>query len=282
MTLKAPYSEPIIEKVIKTYGANFQRGAVLWKATNRPEDGIAFRFYERETVDVINPAITSGLLSPDHPLIPLISSWSALYSNAISSCDFDPQKGLRKTWIWLGGRRPLDELLNADNVPMQIKALGPKFHALGLDTVRHAAVDWQSSTINLYFWVNGEIDLEQANKLVTLARSPPITQENLAEIKPYLIPSGFTFAATVKADTGHCKRVGIYALRLDGDNLPALGDRLSAFFKDAKSYDQQDVNIVAWSFGGGNAGVADYLKGERSYTGGLLDVLRGWDSPLKD
>ncbi|CRG83396.1 hypothetical protein PISL3812_00747 [Talaromyces islandicus] len=281
-TLKAPCSEAILNNVLTAYEANFHRGAVLWKATTRPEDGISFRFYEREKVDVLEPAIQANLLDPAHPLIPLIKSWANISARAIASCDFDPATGLNKTWVWLGGRPSLKEVLAAPHVPEPIGALGQKFGDVGLDTVRHVAVDWRSSTINIYFWVKGQISLRLANRLLALSGGGPLTRSQLEEIKSFLIPEGFTFATTITAATGDIKRVAIYALRLDGNRLPMVDERMSTFFADAKSYDQRDVNIVAWSFGGGEKGTADYIKGERSYSGELEDVLAGWGSPMKE
>jgi 4-hydroxyphenylpyruvate 3-dimethylallyltransferase len=280
-SLKADYNEDVMDKVLSTYDENFRRGAVLWKATNRPKDGIAFRFYERRKVDVVSPAIKHGLLRDHHAMIPVISSWANLYPSAITSCDFDPARGLSKTWIWLGGRRPVDELLKAPHVPKAIGALEGKLKSIGLDTVRHAAVDWRSSTVNIYFWVRGPLGLEKANDLIALSGAGPINEQKLSEIQPFLRREGFTFATTINAHTGDFKRVAIYALQLDNDRLPAVGDRLATFFREAKSYDKRDMNIVAWSFGGGSTGVSDYIKGERSYGGNLEEVLGGWGSPMQ-
>ncbi|OKL63318.1 hypothetical protein UA08_01803 [Talaromyces atroroseus] len=279
--LRADYNDHVMDKVLEAYDENFHRSAVLWKATNRPKDGIAFRFYERQKVDVIGPAIKHGLLKGHHEMIPLISSWANLYPNAIASCDFDPSKGLNKTWVWLAGRHPVGELLKAPHVPKALCALENKFKSIGLDTVRHAAVDWRSSTVNVYFWVRGPLDVERANSLIALSRAGPIYEQKLAEIQPFLRREGFTFATTIDAHTGDFKRVAIYALQLDNDKLPRVGDRLATFFQDAKSYDKRDLNIIAWSFGGGSTGVSDYIKGERSYSGNLEEVLGGWGSPMQ-
>lgn len=280
-TLRADYNEDVMNTILNSYDENFHRGAVLWKATNRLKDGIAFRFYEREKVDVVGPAIKHGLLRDHHEMIPLISSWADLYPRAIASCDFDPARGLNKTWVWLGGRHPVHELLRAPHVPKAISALEDKLQSMGLDTVRHAAVDWRSSTVNIYFWVRGPLDLDKANGLIALSGSGPIDERKLSEITPLLRQEGFTFATTIDAHTGDFKRVAIYALQIANNNLPQIGDRLATFFRDARSYDKRDVNIVAWSFGGGATGVSDYIKGERSYSGNLEEVLGGWGSPLQ-
>jgi 4-hydroxyphenylpyruvate 3-dimethylallyltransferase len=278
-TLDAGYNEKVMNAVLDTYKENFERGAVLWKATSK-EDGIAFRFYEREKVDVVGPAINHGLIPGNHPMISLITSWANFKENAIASCDFDPAKGLNKTWIWLGGRHPLDELLAAPNVPDTLRSLEPKLKSVGLHTVRHASVDWRSSTVNIYFWVPGPVTLPVANRLIALSGTEPIDEKELATMKPFFKPNGFTVATTIDSATGKFKRVAFYALRLDGNNLPGMGDRLATFFKDAPSHDKTEMNIVAWSFAGGSSGSSNYIKGERSYIGDLEQVLDTWGAPI--
>ncbi|EEA27349.1 conserved hypothetical protein [Talaromyces marneffei ATCC 18224] len=278
-TLNADYNEGVMNAVLNTYKENFERGAVLWKATSK-EDGVAFRFYERKKVDVVGPAINNSLISGNHGMIPLITSWANFKKNAIASCDFDPAKGLCKTWIWLGGRHPTRDLLVAPNVPGTIRSLERKLISAGLHTVRHAAVDWRSSTVNLYFWVPRPLTLPVVNTLITLPGTPPINEEKLTLMKPFFKPNGFTFATTIDTATGKFKRVSFYALRLDGNNLPIMGDQLATFFKDAPSNDKTEMNIVAWSFAGGSNGSSNYIKGERSYIGDLEQVLDAWGSPI--
>lgn len=278
-TLNSGYEEKVMNAILDTYKKNFERGAVLWKATSK-EDGVAFRFYERERVDVVGPAINRGLIPCSHPMIPLITSWADFKENAIASCDFDPAKGLNKTWIWLGGRFSLEELLAAPNVPDTLRSLEPKLKDAGLHTVRHAAVDWRSSTVNIYFWVPGPIALTAVNRLIALSGSEPIDEEALAAMKPFFKPNGFTFATTIDSATGQFKRAAFYALRLDSNNLPVMGDRLATFFKEAPSLDKKEMNIVAWSFAGGPSGSSNYIKGERSYVGDLEQLLNGWGSPI--
>lgn len=278
-TLNSGYNENITNAVLDTYKENFERGAVLWKATSK-EDGVAFRFYEREKVDVVGPAINHGLIPGNHPMIPLITSWVDFKENAIASCDFDPANGLNKTWVWLGGRYPLEELLAAPNVPDTLRALEPKLKAAGLHTVRHAAVDWRSSTVNIYFWVPGPMTLPVVNQLTALSGTEPIDEGQFATMRPFFKPHGFTFATTIDSGTGKFKRVAFYALRLDSNNLPVMGKRLATFFKDAPSNDKTEMNIVAWSFAGGPSGSSNYIKGERSYIGELEQVLNTWGSPI--
>lgn len=276
----AVYDNETMDRILNAYGENFHRGAVLWKATNREQDGVAFRFYERRKVDVIAPALKHGLLNAQNSMIPLILSWANLTENAIASCDFDPAEGLHKTWVWLGDILPLEKLLHAPAVPTQLRPLEHKFKSVDLHYVRHAAVDWHSSTVNIYFWVPEAITHSRVNDLVSLSGAEPISAGTFQGMKSFFRPHAFTFATTIDVKSGTFKRVAFYALRLANNDLPSVGDRLMAFFKEAVSYDSHDLNIVAWSFAGGPGESSNYVKGERSYCGNLEDVLDGWGSPI--
>jgi hypothetical protein len=52
---------------------------------------------------------------------------------------------------------------------------------------------------------------------------------------------------------------------------------MSDFFQETPSYDQEDFNAIAWSFG---EGANTYLKAERSYVGELVQLTKGWNSLL--
>ena len=77
--------------------------------------------------------------------------------------------------------------------------------------------------------------------------------------------------------TGDIKRVGFYALKLPPNTFPEVGERLKTFFEKAPSYDREEMNAVAWSYG---AGGKKYIKAERSYCGRLVPLLRDWRSAL--
>jgi 4-hydroxyphenylpyruvate 3-dimethylallyltransferase len=93
----------------------------------------------------------------------------------------------------------------------------------------------------------------------------------------FTAPDGHTFSVTLRIATGEVERVGFYALRLPAGRFPHIGDRLAAFFRGAPSYDQEEMNAIAWSFGEGGS---RYLKAERSYCGRLVALMREWSSPM--
>lgn len=109
-------------------------------------------------MDCIGIAVAAGFLTADNPLGLMITSLSSLYDGKPEqSCYFDAQMGLTKTWIYLGGKRPLDDILLASHVPKSICGLGPNFQELGLNMVCHVSVDYHFNTVNIYFHLLGPI-----------------------------------------------------------------------------------------------------------------------------
>ncbi|KAF9883645.1 hypothetical protein FE257_003079 [Aspergillus nanangensis] len=275
----APYSQEKTRKVLETFQASFAQGAVLWRVTDRPGDALNYRFYERVSIDAVSCAVGAKLLQPNHPLSELIISWSALYPKAAQqSCDFDAERGFTKIWVYLGDMRPLSDILSVPHVPLSIRNHAATFYDLGLELVRHVAADFTSNTINIYFRAQGPLTLERARSLVRLADLAYILeQEEVEEMRRLLNPVGFTFAVTIDHNTGEIKRVGIYALKLAPGTYPAMAERLNVFFTRAPSYDEEEMNAIAWSFGKRGA---QYVKAERSYCGGLVPLMRQWNSAM--
>ena len=276
--IDAPFSEATTRAVIEAYSQSFHEGAVSWRATSRQGDALNYRFYERRPIDTVGIAIETGLLEPDNPLVSLVTTWSSLYDGEPEqSCDFDAQKGLAKAWIYMGGFRPVDDILGASGVPDSIRRHGPTFHNLGLESVRHVAVDYHSDTVNLYFSVPGLVTEGQAAQFVKLAGCLPPSRNEVDEMRTFLRPAGFTFSVTMAVSTGAIKRVAFYALKIPLGTFPEVGERLKAFLEQAPSYDLEEMNGVAWSYGTGGK---KYIKAERSYCGKLVPLMRGWSTPL--
>jgi 4-hydroxyphenylpyruvate 3-dimethylallyltransferase len=272
----APYSETATIAVLDAYAKNFNNGAVLWRTTDRSGDILNYRFYERHPTDTIAVAVKNGLLEPNNSLAKLVTSWSALYDGVPEqSCDFDSDIGLSKTWVYLGDMRPLDDVLNAPGVPESIRRHRSLFHSLDLNFVRHVAVDYRKHTVNLYFRAQGPISYEQAAKFTNLAESEPPNLMLFTEMAKFISPLGYTFSVTLTSDNGIIERVGFYALKLPEGQFPTIGHRLSTFFSTAPSYDSEEMNAVAWSFGKGGK---TYIKAERSYSGHLVALMKDWNS----
>ncbi|KAJ5745281.1 secondary metabolism biosynthetic enzyme [Penicillium odoratum] len=208
----------------------------------------------------------------------LINSWSALYNEDTEQwCDFHPETGLVKTWVNLKGPRPVDSILSASEVSESVRAHGPAFHRLGLKLVRFVAVDYEGSTMNMYFTAPGPVSETQAAQYTGMAQCTPPTSQEFRDMQSFLNPQGFSFAVTMDYKTGAIKRVAFYALSLPQNELPAVNDRVRTFFTEAPSYDKHPTRIIAWSFGLGDN---KYTKAESSYVGDLATVLKDVDSPL--
>ncbi|MGW2373908.1 aromatic prenyltransferase [Kitasatospora sp. NPDC001683] len=273
------YSEAMTRRVLDAYEESFHRGAVLWRTTDKPDGVLNYRFYERVPVDTVSIAAQTGLLGPHNQTASLISAWSSLYEGSTQLCDFDAVRGLAKTWVYLGGIRPLEEVLGAPGVPDTIRRHHGGFRELGLTSVRHVAVDYQHDTANLYFRVQEGLSPKAAARLLALSRSTPPDETTFKDMVDFTAPDGHTFSVTLRISTGQVERVGIYALRLPAGQFPRLNDRLAAFFSGAPSHDEEEMNAVAWSFG---AGGSRYVKAERSYCGRLVALMREWNSPMTD
>lgn len=279
--LGAPYSESVTRACLETFSASFRRGAVLWRATDKRGGALNYRFYERMPIDTIGLAVNAGLLEPDTQLATLVNVWSSLYGGTPEqSCDFDANTGLVKTWVFLKGLRPLDDVLSAPGIPDSLRIHQATFHSLNLRWVRHVSVDYEKDTVNLYFRAKGPISWEQAVKFNALAGADPPSDADFGQMKIFLNPQGFTFSVTLKLATGAIERVGYYALKLPVGIFPSIDSALRNFFAVAPSYDTEEMNAIAWSFGGKDG--KTYVKAERSYCGQLVALMRDWNSTFSD
>ena len=267
-SLGAPYSEPAINEVLEVFAECFKNSVVVWRATNRLGDALNYRVFLRHKSDTVAIATTAGYLKPFDPLVKLVESCSLLFNGESEQwCDFDASvAGLTKTWINLRGTRCVDDVLSASAMPCSIRAHGPSFHGLGLDSVTFIAADYSGGTINLYFPAPGPISQDQAARYTNLARSPPPTDGEFQDMLQVLYPKHYHFAVTMDFFTGKITRVAFYALDLPASQAPTMDDRIVKFFDNATFYDKHQTRIVAWSYG---LGGSKYMKVESSYTGEL-------------
>lgn len=231
-------------------------------------------------MEVLRIAEDAKLLEPNHPLTLLLDDWALPWGEERSmipeqSCDFDAEKGLVKSWVYMGSLRPLDDILSVSNVPASVSQHRDNFHHLGLQLLRHVAVDFGLGTINLYFRVEGPISESLVKELVGLAGYGSFTTSDFEDMSKFLAADSFTFAVTIKVATAEIKRVAFYALGLDPESLPEVGHRLRTFFEEAPSNDVEEFTAVAWSYGADNK---KYIKAEKSYCGGVIPLLRNWRS----
>jgi 4-hydroxyphenylpyruvate 3-dimethylallyltransferase len=276
IALGAPYSIPVTNRVIDTYAASFREGAVLWRATSRPGDSINYRFYERRPTDTIGKAIRAGLLDENSRMAGLARRWSARYPEATELCDFDSERGLSKTWIYLGAERPFADILRVADTPEPVRRTGRRLGRLGLQSVRHVAVNYFDNTLNWYFPVAGPLDQLRCSQLVALANGDPPSRSVFGDMSRFVPSDRFTFSVTL-TEHGEVQRVAFYALKLPSGQWPAISGRLMKFFGTAPSRDSEEMNALAWSFGRGGD---NYMKAERSYSGRLVELMKQWNSPM--
>ncbi|KAL3489225.1 prenyltransferase-like protein [Aspergillus germanicus] len=278
--LNVPYSESTTLTILKTFDQSFTRGAVLLRTTDQANRPLNYRVYERESIDMVSLSINAGLLAQDSNLGQLVQTWSSLYgSESHQLADFDSSRGLVKFWVFLGGIRPLEEVLNVHGVPECIRRYQTMFETLNLNGVRHTAVDLEKASINLYFRTKPNVSRAEMNEYTSLAGADPIPDPLFEEITTHFPKAGGTFAVTLDFYTGTISRVAFYALRLDENNLPpsAVSGRIKTFFEVCPSYESDEMKALAWSFG---EGTKRYVKAEHSYTGDLVGLIKGWGTSL--
>ncbi|KAL4861759.1 hypothetical protein BDV12DRAFT_59462 [Aspergillus spectabilis] len=279
--LNVAYSEKATRQILFTFHASFHRGCVLWRTTDQLTGALNYRVYERQSIDMVHVARTAGLLSQNSILGDLVQSWANLYgSESHQLADFDSAKGLVKFWVFLGGVRPLAEVLDVPSLPGCIKQERWRFERLGLSGVRHTAVDLEKASINLYFRTpGGGLSREEANEYISLAGADPVSDGLWDEIERHFPSSGGTFSVTMDFGSGAISRVAFYALRLSVQNMPDFNERIRNFFEVCPSYDTEDMRALAWSFGKGGK---SYIKAEHSHSGELVRLLRGWNTAMTE
>ncbi|KAL3440398.1 prenyltransferase-like protein [Aspergillus insuetus] len=278
--LSTPYSESTTLKILKTFQASFTRGSVLFRTTDQPSGPLNYRVYERESIDMVSLSINAGLLPRDSILGQLVQTWSSLYgTESHQLADFDSARGLVKFWVFLGGIRPLGEILDVPGVPECIKQYRDMFEMLNLTGVRHTAVDLEKASMNLYFRTRPNLSRRDMDEYTSLAGADPMPDSLFEEINAHFPKSGGTFAVTMDFNTGSISRVAFYALRLEENNLPpsAVSGRIKTFFEVCPSYESDEMKALAWSFG---EGTKRYVKAEHSYTGDLVGLIKGWGTSL--
>lgn len=273
--LDAPYGEESMRTVTEVFGRHFSTGAVLWKTTNRPGDRLYYRFFARERTNTVETALIAGLIRPSN-LTELVAQWNErLGPEVVESCDFDCRDGMAKTWVYLGGMRPAEVVFD---VPALAALRGqlPVLLAAGLSHVRFAAVDYRSSTVNVYFRGRGPLTQARATEVlaaVGVGAPDPVSVVHMGAV----MPTDFCLAVTFAVDSGQPRRACFYSLGIPEDRLPPLPKRIATFFDNAACQDAEKIRALGWSFG---AAGGSYLKAEHAYSGDMAGRLRDWDCYL--
>lgn len=141
-SMNAPYSQTTIENILIAFNEHWENSAILFRCTDRPGGVVNFCFFARRRVDMIAIAAHASLIKLEDPLAQMITSWSSLgQGDSHQWCDFDPRKGLAKTWVYFSHVQPIDEILSLSEMPASVREFAPVLHSLGLEEVIFTAVD---------------------------------------------------------------------------------------------------------------------------------------------
>lgn len=270
-SLDAPCSQQMIEQILAAFDEYLDDSYVWLRCTSKPADIVNFRLaFHGRWIDTVSIAARAGWISIDDPLPKIAASWS-LRDNAEQWCDFDPSRGLAKTWIYFHRLQPIQEILHTPGLPAPVTARLPDLQAAGLDRVNFAAVDYSNKSMNVYFLLPGGLTPERAARYVGLAGSKAPSDIDV-QIMNDLMQPVHTFGVTIIPETGHIPRVAFYAAVKDAQGFSPLNERMRKFFAEAPSHDPQKLHIVSWSYGAGDS--KTYHKGEASYAGYAEELSR--------
>lgn len=270
--LDAPFSSSKSCAVLKAYSNHFSNAPVGWRATSK-DSALNYRFFQGRSTDVVEIAIQAGFIRRSF-LSDLVQAWSMLFNGEVQQwCDFDTSKGLVKTWLFLGHTRAMGDVLDLDFVPNSIRRHLATFRAHGLNRVRTVAVDWSSTTVNVYWRVPGPLSISQAHGLLALAGCKPPDDGEIKEIAGLsgAKDGSFAFALTVSIESGELERAAIYATKLLREQLPSVNSRLETFLNHAPDYDSEEWITVGWGFAKDGR---RYMKAEKSYCGNFMTKVK--------
>lgn len=278
--LGVEYCEDTAMSILQAYSTEIPDGVVQIRASSRPGEPLVYRLYPSTPRDGTRPAIMAGMLDPCNPRIPLVKSWLELYPKAYGNPDFESGKGFCGAFIFFGvntegGLRPLDEILDAPNVPAYITKNRALLHDNGLSIVQSARVEYHTGCIEFYFVVLGPLTKDLAARFTALAGAEPPSDFLYDEMSTMLGPGNF-FLGVVFDDKGTIIRVDFYILfpiELPGGRMPDLPKRLHEFW-EIDTYAEEEMDILAWSFGRDLE--QPYIQAERTFTGNLRNLWRSW------
>lgn len=263
-SLDAPCSQQTTKQILAAFDEYLDEAYVWLRCTSKSAGVVNFRLAFFGTwIDTISIAAQNGWIDLDDWLPKVAASWS-LRQSAKQWCDFDPSRGLAKTWIYFQHLQAVEDILRTPGLPAAVAARLPDLQTVGLDRVTYAAVDYSNRSMNVYFIVPGGLTPELAATYAALAGSNPPSEADL-QIMSDLMKPAFTWGVTIELETGNIARVAFYAAVKDGASFSPLNERMRKFFAEAPWHDPQNLYIVAWSYGAGDS--ETYHKGKASYAG---------------
>ncbi|KAL9087278.1 MAG: hypothetical protein Q9165_006772 [Trypethelium subeluteriae] len=271
-SLDAPYSSKVTEQILEAFDEYLDDSYVWLRCTSKPADVVNFRLaFHGKRIDTTAILASAGWIGIDDEPAKMVRSWSS-QEDAEQWCDFDPSRGIAKTWIYFRRLQPIQEILCTHDLPAPVAARLPDLQAAGLEHVNYAAVDYANRSINVYFLLPGGLSAERAARYVALAGSTPPSEADVQIISDNTHPMQ-TFGVTIVPETGHIPRVAFYAPIENAENFPSLkNERMRKFFSEHPSRDPRKLHILSWSYGAGDS--KTYMKGEASYAGYSEELSR--------
>lgn len=290
VALSTPYHEPTIRRVLAAYGDLMYDAAIQVRGSSRPGVPLLFRVLMATPADTLDIATRHGWVHPDDPLASLAASARAHFSSSvIEQPEFAADEGgYDAMFMYLGGLRPLDEVLAVPGMPAGVRAHRERFLALGLDGVTVLHLHYRAKHVSLFFLARGPLGRDALDALVGLvehdgddaaaaAAARPPSEAAYRDIIGVLRDSGYYLTVVMDYETGRVVKVELHLLfpvRLPDDmQIPDVGEKLTTFW-DMPSYEYEDMDILSYCFGDTRLGDVLALRG---YCGGLRSLLRYWD-----
>ncbi|MFE6775303.1 aromatic prenyltransferase [Streptomyces sp. NPDC057702] len=270
--VEAPFSERTTRIAVGAYADRFATSTVLWKTTERPRDGLFYRFYAPFHRDTIGPAQTAGLLRASAASGKLLRDWSERAGErAVTHCDFHAWHGLAKTYVFFPSLET-GAALASPRVPEAVSRNSAAFRAAGLPYVFGVAVNHLHDALNVYFHNGGPLTRRQCAGLAALVGADgtahPAGEPDQGPAPAY----DACAAATVGLDDGAVHRVAFYTTGLPSCAFPGLPERVARLSAHAPSEAANVTHVLARSLApGGRA----HLKVEKSYRGDFAAFIRG-------
>jgi hypothetical protein len=266
--IKAPCNPEMCQRVVSTFESDFHRHVLQWKTTDRPGDGLFYRFLSTDREDLVAKSMAADLLTTTNkPLLELQREALETFPQAVrSGVDFEAVHGLSKVWTYTTPL-PLPEVLRLKNLPEAVRANESELKEAGLDLVGFLASDFISETMNVYFaWHPEQRNRAWLQSMLERSRDTGPSKgtfQDMIESQDEISGIGMTFDWTSQVPLRWC--VYCFAVpfghREPGVRVPQLPERLRKLRDEAPSLNYHPGCHMAWSYGP----AGPYIKLEKNY-----------------
>lgn len=266
--LDAPHNPDMCRRVVKTFEPEFHRHVLQWKATDRQQDGLYYRFLSTDREDLVIRAQEAGLVGESHPqLLELQRETLATYPEAVrSGVDFEAVHGLSKVWTYTTPK-PLTEILRLKSLPPAIRENQKQLEEAGLDLVGFLASDFVGQSMNVYFaWHPHQRNRDWLQSMWERSKDTGPGEsvfQDIVKSQDEISGIGMTFDWNSPVPLRWC--VYCFAVPFHhndpGVRVPTLSPRLQKLRDESPTLNHQSCYHMAWSFGP----TGPYMKLEKNY-----------------